>query len=195
RTSAGISQRSKSSGTFSPSQEICGQARKTGSQAGCGQSSANAPGCVGGASKEDGVGWIQDQFKKRTEISGKALTETVFPDSSAQRSPEREAWSRLLRGLSQDVEEFQRLGGHCNLQPLSDVQCRISNPPASIAVVVTADLSARTVEYSYESDQKKTAVPEKGIYIRPTNGSRPSRPGNSFWSRCSFRRCRPIWQP
>ncbi len=117
------------------------------------------------------MGWIQDQFKKRTEISGKALTETVFPDSSAQRSPEREAWSRLLRGLSQDVEEFQRLGGNCNLQPLSDVQCRISNPPASIAVVVTADLSARTVEYSYESDQKKTAVPEKGILtLRPSDG-------------------------
>ena len=117
------------------------------------------------------MGWIQDQFKNRTEISGKALTETVFPDSSAQRSPEREAWSRLLRGLSQDVEEFQRLDGNCNLQPLSDVQCRISNPPASIAVVVTADLSARTVEYSYESDQKKTAVPEKGILtLRPSDG-------------------------
>ena len=118
------------------------------------------------------MGWIQDQFKKRTEISGKALTETVFPDSSAQRSPEREAWSRLLRGLSQDVEEFQRLGGNCNLQPLSDVQCRISNPPASIAVVVTADLSARTVEYSYESDQKKTAVPEKGIFDTSSVGWR-----------------------
>jgi hypothetical protein len=68
---------------------------------------------------------------------------------------------------------------------------RISNVPASITVVVTADLSARMVEYRYESDQEKTAVPEKGIltfrssdasvdlYSR-TNGSRPSRPTNSF---------------
>jgi hypothetical protein len=118
------------------------------------------------------VGWIQDQFKKRSEISAKALTETAPSDNSAERSPEREAWSRLLRGFGQDVEEFQRLGGNCNLQQLSELQCRISNPPASIAVVVTADLSARTVEYSYESDQKKAAVREKGILtLRPSDGA------------------------
>jgi hypothetical protein len=70
---------------------------------------------------------------------------------------------RLLYGLGHDVEEFQRLGGNCILQQLSELQCRISNAPASIAVVITADLSAHTVEYRYESDQEKTAVPGRAL--------------------------------
>jgi hypothetical protein len=118
------------------------------------------------------MGWIQDQFKKQTDISGKILTESATLDGSAGASREREAWSGLLYGFGHDVKEFQRLGGNCTLQQLSELQCRISNAPASIAVVVTADLSARTVEYRYESDQAKTAVPEKGILtLRPSDGS------------------------
>jgi hypothetical protein len=118
------------------------------------------------------MGWIQDQFKRRTDISGKILTETATPNDSAGWSREREAWGGLLHGFGHDVEEFQRLGGNCTLQQLSGLQCRISNAPASITVVVTADLSAHTVEYRYESDQEKTAVPEKGILtLRPSDAS------------------------
>lgn len=41
------------------------------------------------------MGWVQDLFKKRTEISGKVLTETTAPNSTPWQSRERDAWTRF----------------------------------------------------------------------------------------------------
>jgi len=120
------------------------------------------------------MGWVQEQIESRTEISGNVLPEPATPNggSRSPRSRELEAWDRLLQGFAQDIEEFQRLGGDCTLELGAELQCRISNPSACIAAVVTADLSARTIEYSYESAQEKTAVPEKGILtLRPSDNA------------------------
>ena len=103
------------------------------------------------------MGWVQDQFAKR------AGTQEGSTSDNTSQANERDLWSRLLRGLGQDVEEFQRLGGDCGLQQLEELQCRISNQFASVSAVITADLAASTIEYGYESNEGKTAVPEKGI--------------------------------
>ena len=83
---------------------------------------------------------------------------------------------------------------------------RISNVPASITVVVTADLSARMVEYRYESDQEKTAVPEQGILtFRSSDASvdlysadqrlTSEQAHQLVRSLYSLPSCRPTWHP
>jgi hypothetical protein len=112
------------------------------------------------------MGWIQDQFKKRIERSDPEPARSAASEANAAQSDGQEielAWRRLRDGFRQDREEFERLGGDCDFEQFGELQCRISNPTANIAVLVTADLSARTVEYSYESENEQTAVPEKGI--------------------------------
>jgi hypothetical protein len=76
-----------------------------------------------------------------------------------------------LRGFRRDIDEFQRFNGNGSLVEVGEWQSRILNPIADIAAVVTADLSARTIEYSYESDQQKTPVPEKGILVMRLSGN------------------------
>jgi len=121
------------------------------------------------------MGWIQDQFKKRI---GSGETEARQTAASETRSVPREeqeiedVWGGLLEGFRRDVEEFQKLAGDCDFQQLGELQCRISNPTAKMAVLVTADLSAHTVEYSYQSNDERTAVPEGGILtLRRSNHS------------------------
>ncbi len=105
------------------------------------------------------MSWIENRSKKRNGILENSSSEKTIVTSG----PFEQAWERLLSGFEQDVEEFKRLGGQSMLQKLTDLQCRISNSTAGLAVVVTADLSAQTVEYSYEPEKDMTAVPEKGI--------------------------------
>jgi hypothetical protein len=104
------------------------------------------------------MNWIADRLRRD---SSKNLTKQSGPtafDSEAER-----LWARLRSGFEQDVQDFRRLNGEADFQQLSALQCRIANPATNTAAVVTADISAQTVEYSYEAMGKDTAVPENGI--------------------------------
>jgi hypothetical protein len=115
------------------------------------------------------MSWKENQSKKRNGISENSNPEKTSVINGAP-GPLEQAWELLLSGFEQDVEEFERLGGQSMLQKPTDLQCRISNSTAGVAVLVTADLSARTVEYSYESEKEMTAVPEKGILTLRSSG-------------------------
>jgi len=65
--------------------------------------------------------------------------------------------------LQWDAKQLQRNNGEASFKQLSDYECRISSPSAKIAVVVNADLAARTISYSYEPQQTNIAVPEPGL--------------------------------
>jgi hypothetical protein len=115
------------------------------------------------------MGWVKEESKKRLEATGDPSTGADSLESNAR---ELECWNGLLRGLSRDVEEFERGGGNCTLEKLADLRCKITNFLANVAVVVTADLSARTIEYRYESEDARTAVPENGfLTMRPSDGT------------------------
>jgi hypothetical protein len=132
------------------------------------------------------MAWIQDQFKRilrsDTESAKSAASETKAAQSDGREF--EVARRRLLEGFRQDPEEFEGRDGDCDFEQFGELQGPISYPTANIAVLVPADLSARTVEYSYQSENEQTAVPEKGILrcagqpvlrtcIPPTNNSAP----------------------
>ena len=114
------------------------------------------------------MGWIADQFESRvpsqsTEHSGESATEGSFEVKAEQ------TWANLMDGFRQDVEEFQRLNGDADFKQISDLSCRISNPAVHVAALVTADMSAQTIQYAYEPEDADTAVPEGGVLsLRPT---------------------------
>jgi hypothetical protein len=107
------------------------------------------------------MNWIADRLRQREDSRENVTTQSAqtMHDSEAER-----LWTRLLNGFEGDVQEYRRLGGDANFQQVSGFQCRISNPVTNTAAVVTADLSAETLEYSYEAMGKDTAVPENGIF-------------------------------
>ncbi|HTE90763.1 MAG TPA: hypothetical protein VK639_17520 [Terriglobales bacterium] len=113
------------------------------------------------------MGWIADQFESRA-----ASQPTENPDESNAQGFEVKAedtWTKLMEGFRQDVEEFQRLNGDAEFKQLSDLSCRISNSAAHVAALVTADMSAQTIQYTYEPEDADTAVPEGGVLsLRPS---------------------------
>ena len=114
------------------------------------------------------MGWIADQFESRVtsqsnEHSGEPTAEGSF-DVKAEQT-----WANLMDGFRQDVEEFQRLNGDADFKQISDLSCRISNPAAHVAALVTADMAAQTIQYTYEPEGADTAVPEGGVLsLRPS---------------------------
>jgi hypothetical protein len=114
------------------------------------------------------MGWILNQFKKRAETEEAVAAGMTFSEGAVGLR-ERQAWSGLLQEFARDVREFQRLGGDCTWEQPTDLECRISNSSAGIAVQLAADLSAETIEYSYQPCRGKTSVPEGGILtLRPS---------------------------
>ena len=113
------------------------------------------------------INWITDQFESRASSQS---TENSGPSNSKGFEVKAEdAWTKLMEGFRQDVEEFQRLNGDAEFKQLSDLSCRISNPAAHVAVLVTADMEAQTIQYTYEPEDADTAVPEGGVLsLRPT---------------------------
>jgi hypothetical protein len=113
------------------------------------------------------MGWIADQFESRAaaqsnEDSGEPTAEGSFEVKA------EDTWTKLVDGFRQDVEEFQRLNGDAEFKQLSDLSCRISNPSAHVAALVSADMSAQTIQYTYEPEDADTAVPEGGVLsLRP----------------------------
>jgi hypothetical protein len=113
------------------------------------------------------MGWIADQFEspaasQANENSGESTAEASFEVKAD------DTWTKLVDGFRQDVEEFQRLNGQAEFKQLSDLSCRISNPRAHVAALVNVDMSAQTIQYTYEPEDADTAVPEGGVLsLRP----------------------------
>jgi RNase H-fold protein (predicted Holliday junction resolvase) len=114
------------------------------------------------------MGWIADQFESRAASQSNENPDEPNSDASFEMKAE-DTWTKLMEGFRQDVEEFQRLNGDAEFKQLSDLSCRISNPRAHVAALVTADMSAQTIQYSYEPEDGDTAVPEGGVLsLRPS---------------------------
>jgi len=107
------------------------------------------------------MSWISDRLKNRFSFKMKAIRQSrgdaLFEARAAQR------WTSLTDGLQWDAKQLHRINRGTSFKQLSDYACRISNSSTKIAVVVTADLAARTVRYSYEPQQTNIAVPEPGL--------------------------------
>jgi hypothetical protein len=104
--------------------------------------------------------WISDRLDHRPSLADEKrpkTDETLFDAGVIQR------WRVLVTEFEHETERFQQIGSAAEFRRLSEYQCRISNSSTKIAAVVTADLAARTIEYSYEPEQKNTAVPERGL--------------------------------
>ncbi len=108
------------------------------------------------------MGWVNGQIMRR---AGHREEQNV-PKTSAESSLELRAeqrWAHLAEEFKRDVEEFNRHKGNAAFKQISDSEFRISNPAASTAVIVSADLDAEIIEYHYEPEDKNTTVPENGI--------------------------------
>jgi len=67
-----------------------------------------------------------------------------------------------------DVKEINERSGDADFKTLSDHEIRVSSDVTKIAVIVTVDLSAHTIQYIYEPEDARIAVPEQGILtMRP----------------------------
>jgi len=117
------------------------------------------------------MGWVTGQIMRRAgHREEQNLPETPAESPLELRAEQR--WAHLTEGFQRDVEEFNRHKGNAAFQQISDSELHISNPAASTAVVVTADLEAQIIEYHYEPEDKNTAVPEDGILaLRRSNRS------------------------
>ncbi|PYX64583.1 MAG: hypothetical protein DMG74_12185 [Acidobacteria bacterium] len=117
------------------------------------------------------MGWVADHLKNRARAGRRNGSGRTAPQNSFEVLAVRK-WSELLVELERDVEEFRRLDGYADFKKISDFQARISNPPTGVAVVLTADMAARTIQYNFEPEHKNTAVPDGGfLALRSTSNS------------------------
>jgi hypothetical protein len=119
------------------------------------------------------MGWVTEKFSDGLPVEASAAPagEPTF-ESSAEKT-----WQQLTVGFEADVEEINHRSGDADLKVLSDHETRVSSETTKIAVVVTADLSAHTIQYVYEPEDARTAVPEQGILTM-----RPSPAGIELYS-------------
>jgi hypothetical protein len=109
------------------------------------------------------MSWVEDEYKEGPRPTGNAA-------STPSETRADEKWTELVTGLQADVQDFSRLGGNASFQKVSDLQCRVSNSAANVAVVLTADPSAQMIRYAYEPEGKEVAVPEGGVLTVRTSG-------------------------
>jgi len=113
------------------------------------------------------MGWIADQFESQSTSQSNEDSGEVRAQGSFEVKAEQ-TWANLMDGFRQDVEEFQRLNGDAEFKKVSDFSCRISNPKAHVAALVSADMEAQTIQYTYEPEDADIAVPEGGVLsLRP----------------------------
>ena len=108
------------------------------------------------------MGWVTGQIMRRAGHREEQNSPETPVESSVELRAEQR-WALLTEGFKRDVEEFNRHKGNAAFKQISDSEFRISNPAASTAVIVTADLDAEIIEYHYEPEDENTAVPEDGI--------------------------------
>src|SRR5438034_11550173 len=108
------------------------------------------------------MGWVTRQIRRRAGHREEENSPETPVESSVELRAEQR-WSLLTEGFKRDVEEFNRHKGNAAFKQISNSEFRISNPAASTAVIVSADLDAEIIEYHYEPEDKNTTVPENGI--------------------------------
>lgn len=108
------------------------------------------------------MGWVTENFKKRMHLRSHEQNRELGPGDSFEWKASRK-WAELMREIEQDTEEFRRHNGKADFKQQSDVQCRISNSEAGVALVLMADMTGHSVHYDYEAEQKNVAVPEGGF--------------------------------
>jgi hypothetical protein len=116
------------------------------------------------------MGWITELFQR---VANLEKTERMGGPSTPEESAgSQSVWLRLQNNLRQDAEEFNRAGGECSFESLSESRVRVLNSTAKIAAAITADADAGTIEYSYQAESNNVAVPEKGVLtVREHDGS------------------------
>jgi len=116
------------------------------------------------------MGWVADHLKSRARAKRNGSGDNAPQDSFEALAVRK--WTELRHELERDVEEFRRLDGHADFKKISDLQARISNPPTGVAVVLTADMAARTIQYNFQPEHKNTAVPDGGfLALRSSSNS------------------------
>src|SRR5437588_10077915 len=108
------------------------------------------------------MGWVTENFRKRMHLGDRESGQAQSSNGSFEAQANRK-WTELVRALELDTEEFRGMNGKADFKQQSDFQCRISNPEVGAALVLTADLPARSIQYSYEAEHKNVAVPEGGV--------------------------------
>ena len=106
------------------------------------------------------MGWVDDEFQERQRKSNESAEK---PSERTEGSLERRKWDELVRGLERDVKEFRQVGGTAEFTLEENLACRVANPKAQVAVVLTGDLDAHAIRYHYEPENGQTAVPEGGL--------------------------------
>jgi hypothetical protein len=114
------------------------------------------------------MSWVEDQFERRLssnkQQAGAGPAETKFEGIAENK------WNELVDGLHEDVAEYRRLGGEADFEQTSKSQCRVLNVSAGIASTVTADFNAHTIQYTFEAEGSKIAVPEGGFFSLRRSG-------------------------
>ena len=111
------------------------------------------------------MGWVTEKFSDGLPVdtSTTPAAEQTF-ESSAEKT-----WQQLTAGFEADVKEINARSGDADFKTLSLHEARVSSEVSKMAVVVIADLSAHTIQYLYEPEDARTAVPEQGILtMRPS---------------------------
>jgi hypothetical protein len=115
------------------------------------------------------MGWVADKFDGSPQ-SNPQSSSTKAAEQTFETSAEN-AWKQLTAGFQADVKEINARKGDANFKELSDHQSRISSTVTKLAAVVTADLSAHTIQYVYEPEDAQTAIPEQGVLTMRPSGS------------------------
>src|SRR5579864_5387166 len=108
------------------------------------------------------MGWVTDLFHKRTQSADRVAREKQTGADSPE-SLAHQKWTELVRGVERDAQEFGHLTGKSEFKQVSEFQYRISNSEVGVALVVTADMAGRSIQYEYEAEAKNVAVPEGGF--------------------------------
>jgi hypothetical protein len=121
------------------------------------------------------MGWVTEKFSDGLPVE--ASNTVPEAESETLESTAEKTWNQLTAGFERDVNEINNRKGDADLKQLETHQSRISSGITKIAVVVTADFSAHTIQYVYEPEDARTAVPEQGILTM-----RPSASGIELYS-------------
>jgi stress response protein SCP2 len=123
------------------------------------------------------MGWVTEKFSDGFPVD----TSTTAPQEEEQtfESTAEKIWNQLTTGFERDVSEINHRNGDADadVKQLEAHQSRISSSVTKIAVVVTVDFSAHTIQYVYEPEDAPSAVPEQGILTM-----RPSASGIELYS-------------
>jgi hypothetical protein len=120
------------------------------------------------------MGWVTEKFSDGLPVDASA---TASKDAHTFEATADKTWTQLTAGFESDVAEINRREGDADFKQLEAHQARISSDVTKVAVLVTADLAAHTIQYVYEPEDARVAVPEQGILTM-----RPSASGIELYS-------------